>query len=126
MAQVSAGEGGRQDGDQHPQLGMGRAKAGGIQAAKGQAAEQGAHHHDALQGDVDDAAALGEHAAQGHQQQRDGKDDGSAEDIGYDLHASASFCTAGLAASSSLTLPMDLGLNNLAIRVRINKAKAAR
>ena len=39
-----------------------------------QRAAQGAHDHDALQADVDDAGVLGEAAAQGHQQQHGGED----------------------------------------------------
>ena len=38
-----------------------------------QRAAQGAHDHDALQADVDDAAVLGEAAAQGHQNQNRGE-----------------------------------------------------
>ena len=67
-----------QDSDEHRQLRLRGTKAGQVKPAHDQAGHQRANDHDALQGDVDDARALGEHTPQGHQQQRDGKEYGRA------------------------------------------------
>ena len=46
------------------------------QIAHRQGTAQSAHDHDALQAQVDDAGVLGEAAAQGHQDQHGGEDQG--------------------------------------------------
>ena len=57
------------DGGQHHQQNHAEGGRAVRQELHHQRAAQGAHDHDALQADVDDAGVLGEAAAQGHQQQ---------------------------------------------------------
>ena len=57
----------RENGDQHD----GERARPGRHHLNGDDAHQSADHHDALQRDVDNAAALGEHAAQRHHHQHD-------------------------------------------------------
>ena len=118
-----------QNGQQHRRLRMGRAEAGNVHGPQDEAAEQRSHHHDAFQGDVDNAAALREHAPQRDQQQGYGKNDGSAQNIGYDFHAFWASCSMDLAwvACSCLSaMPPPFGRNSFPIRLRMSSAKAAR
>ncbi|MPN63843.1 hypothetical protein SDC9_211610 [bioreactor metagenome] len=57
---------------------------GGVQIKRTQrqAGKERANDHDAFERDIDDAAALAEHAAKRDQQQRNSKQDRSTENIG--------------------------------------------
>ena len=78
------GQTGNQGRQGHAQLGGEHllAPTGGVHRLQDQGGGQGAHDHNALQGQVDDAGALGVHPAQGHQHQRNGETNGQIDDTG--------------------------------------------
>ncbi|MPM99252.1 hypothetical protein SDC9_146443 [bioreactor metagenome] len=109
-----AGEARDQQGAQHGPLGGGGAPARAVGPAQEQAGEERADDHDALQGDVNDAAALGEHAPQRHQQERNCEKNGGANDVGQNHH------------TRSPSRPRRLPASDLAITPRISREKADR
>ncbi|MPM75421.1 hypothetical protein SDC9_122414 [bioreactor metagenome] len=72
---------GNEDCKEHGPLRVRGTKAARVHIAQKQAGAKCADDHDAFQRDIDHAAALREHAAQGNEQQGDHKHNGCADDI---------------------------------------------
>ena len=129
-AQQHGEQGARRRSDQHgrqqQELGQILIPAAHLHGAHKPGPREGADDHNALQGQVDDAAALGKHAGQGHQEQGDGVNYGLLQEKGHGCASFPAVSAAGAAGAGSLLGVPALPAFLRSIRLLKNRVKALR